>query len=280
MSHRLSFRGTGPCWVCEGTKLQRFHRAVLDFSAWREQDAELAAYTGETIWLWRCLARGFAQPDRILALPNYFERMYDQRWSAEWVAEELESPYKDVIFARILRALGRRVQRTSRTLLDVGSHAGRFVVLAKRAGWLAEATEINPRTAAYAAEKTGSAVGLLRAPRDAASGRLDRIRAVHSRRAAHQAVVCVPPRAGHFTCRRRVPVQAGRASSGGGARAARWNDAVPVVGFLGRFVAEKGLATLMSALDRLVRPRSLSAADHLQVSCRRLPLPAAIACRL
>jgi glycosyltransferase involved in cell wall biosynthesis len=33
-----------------------------------------------------------------------------------------------------------------------------------------------------------------------------------------------------------------------------WNDAVPVVGFLGRFVAEKGLATLMSALDRLVRP--------------------------
>jgi glycosyltransferase involved in cell wall biosynthesis len=33
-----------------------------------------------------------------------------------------------------------------------------------------------------------------------------------------------------------------------------WNDAVPVVGFLGRFVAEKGLATLMNALDRLGRP--------------------------
>jgi SAM-dependent methyltransferase len=165
VSNRLSFRGTGPCWVCERTKLQRFHRAVLDFSAWREQDPELAAYTGETIWLWRCLACGFAQPDRIPALPNYFERMYDQRWSAEWVAEELESPYKDVIFARILRALGRRVHRTSRTLLDVGSHAGRFVVLAKRAGWQAEGTEINPRTAAYAAEKTGAPIHRVTAER-------------------------------------------------------------------------------------------------------------------
>ena len=63
----------------------RFHEAVLDFSAWREQDPELAAYTGEKIWLWRCAACGFAQPDRIPALPRFFERMYDQRWSPDWV---------------------------------------------------------------------------------------------------------------------------------------------------------------------------------------------------
>jgi hypothetical protein len=44
-------------------------------SAWREQDPELAAYTGEKIWLWRCEACGFAQPDRIPALPRFFERM-------------------------------------------------------------------------------------------------------------------------------------------------------------------------------------------------------------
>ena len=33
-----------------------------------------------------------------------------------------------------------------------------------------------------------------------------------------------------------------------------WADAVPVVGFLGRFVAEKGLSFLMHALDRLEAP--------------------------
>jgi glycosyltransferase involved in cell wall biosynthesis len=33
-----------------------------------------------------------------------------------------------------------------------------------------------------------------------------------------------------------------------------WDDATPVVGFLGRFVAEKGLSTLMSALDAIRRP--------------------------
>jgi SAM-dependent methyltransferase len=138
---------------------------VLEFSAWREQDPELAAYTGETIWLWCCQACGFAQPDRIPTLPRFFARMYDQRWSPEWVAQESESTYKDLIFHRILETLGERVRATPRTLLDVGCHAGRFLRLAGSAGWLAEGTEINERTATQAAEHTGVLVHRLSADR-------------------------------------------------------------------------------------------------------------------
>ena len=138
---------------------------MLEFSAWREQDPELAAYTGEKIWLWRCQACGFAQPDRIPALPRFFARMYDQRWSAEWVAQEFESTYKDQIFHRILETLGERIGTTPRTLLDVGCHAGRFLQLASKAGWRAEGTEINERTATHAAEHTGVSVHRLSADR-------------------------------------------------------------------------------------------------------------------
>jgi SAM-dependent methyltransferase len=159
----LAYVQTGACWVCGKAGRDRFHAAVLDFRAWDEQDPELAAYSGESIWLCRCRACGFAQPERIPSLPHYFERMYDQRWSADWVAEEFRSTYKDVIFARILGSLGSRVRAPSRTLLDIGSHAGRFLHLARDAGWHAEGTEINARTAAFAAEKTGAPVHRLRA---------------------------------------------------------------------------------------------------------------------
>jgi 2-polyprenyl-3-methyl-5-hydroxy-6-metoxy-1,4-benzoquinol methylase len=149
--------------VCTGTDGERVHQAILEFEAWREQDPELAAYTGETIWLWKCASCGFAQPERIPALPKYFERMYDQRWSPEWVVQEFESTYKDLIFQRVLSALSDRVTTGSRALLDIGSHAGRFLHLARQAGWNAEGTEINARTAAYAAERSGARVHRLKA---------------------------------------------------------------------------------------------------------------------
>jgi SAM-dependent methyltransferase len=43
-------------------------------------------------------------------------------------------------------------------LLDVGAHAGRFMHLAQRAGWRVEGIELNPRTAACAARRTGAPV--------------------------------------------------------------------------------------------------------------------------
>ena len=171
MSTTLAYAATGSCWICGATEGDRFHSAILEFNAWRDQDPELAAYTGETIWLRRCRTCGFAQPERIPALPQYFERMYDQRWSPEWVEEEFESTYKDVIFTRILDALGARVNRSPRALLDIGSHAGRFLHLATKGGWQAEGTEINPRTAAYAAERTGTTVHRVRAEDVANLGR-------------------------------------------------------------------------------------------------------------
>jgi SAM-dependent methyltransferase len=160
---QVAYEATGPCWICGATDRTPFHSAILEFDAWREQDPELAAYTGQRIELTRCRACGFAQPDRMPVLPRYFERMYDQRWSAEWVAQEFGSTYKDVIFSRILEALGARIRTPSRTLLDVGSHAGRFLQLARDAGWRAEGTEINARTAAHAAARTGAIVHRLRA---------------------------------------------------------------------------------------------------------------------
>ncbi len=178
----LAYRPTGPCWVCTGTDGERVHQAILEFDAWREQDPELSAYTGETIWLWKCASCGFAQPERIPALPRYFERMYDQRWSPEWVVQEFESTYKDLIFQRFLGALNDRVPPASRALLDIGSHAGRFLHLARHAGWQAEGTEINPRTAAYAAERTGAPVHRLKA--EQVLGAREPIRCGHADRRA------------------------------------------------------------------------------------------------
>ena len=45
-----------------------------------------------------------------------------------------------------------------RALLDVGAHAGRFLELARAAGWDGEGLELNPKTAAYAAQVSGAVV--------------------------------------------------------------------------------------------------------------------------
>jgi SAM-dependent methyltransferase len=168
----LGYRETGSCWVCGASGLQRFHAAILEYSAWHAQDPGLAAYTGEKVWLVRCSGCGFAQPERIPTLPRYFERMYDQRWSEDFVVEEFTSTYRDVIYARILAALGDRVPRTPRTLLDIGSHVGRFLHLARQAGWESEGTEINDRTATYATAHSGSPVHRVRAEQVREIGRV------------------------------------------------------------------------------------------------------------
>ena len=82
----------------------------------------------------------------------------DQRWSEEWVEGEFLSTYKDLIFQGILKELAMRVPPGSRRLLDVGAHAGRFLHLAQGQGWQVEGIELNPRTAVYAAVRTGALV--------------------------------------------------------------------------------------------------------------------------
>lgn len=152
------FVPAGPCWVCGSADLRRVHHNVFDLSPYRDQDQELAAYTGASVALRRCAACGFAQPEHLPALEGYFTRMYDQRWSPDWVAAEFDSPAKSAIFGRILRALEQRLPERPRTLLDVGAHVGKFVALARSRGWDAEGIEPNPTTAAFARGRAGVAV--------------------------------------------------------------------------------------------------------------------------
>jgi 2-polyprenyl-3-methyl-5-hydroxy-6-metoxy-1,4-benzoquinol methylase len=152
-----AFEPVPACWVCGGTALTPVHEAIFELSEYRRQDPELAAYTGARVTLQRCRTCGFAQPAALPALPGYFDRMYDQRWADDWIVTEHEATYKDRIFADILDALERRTG-AGRKLLDIGAHAGRFLRLAREAGWNGEGLELNPKTAAYAAQASGAVV--------------------------------------------------------------------------------------------------------------------------
>lgn len=143
------------CWVCGGTDLRRVFDAVFEFSNYASQDPELAAYTGARVDLVRCQRCDFAQPAQLPTLPRYFERMYDQRWSEDWMAHEYTSAYKDLIFHSVLAALERRLGHDRRSLLDLGAHVGRLIRIARDRGWTPEGVELNPQTAAYAAKATG-----------------------------------------------------------------------------------------------------------------------------
>ncbi len=158
MTAVAGFERQRACWICGGTEMTRVHELIFELSEYRRQDPELAAYSGRRLALCRCARCGFAQPEALPALPRYFDRMYDQRWSDEWVVREFDAGYKDYIFDGILDALSRRLAGGRRRLLDVGAHAGRFIARARRSGWLAEGLELNPTTAAYAAARTGARV--------------------------------------------------------------------------------------------------------------------------
>ena len=155
------FTPEGACWICGSTRLRPVHRAIFELSLYETQDPALARYTGARVTLVRCGQCGFAQPEALPALDRYFDRMYDQRWSREWIVSEFESSSKDVIFRGILAELGRRLPASRRQLLDVGAHAGRFVSMAQKGGWVAEGLELNPQTASYAAQRTGAPIRML-----------------------------------------------------------------------------------------------------------------------
>jgi SAM-dependent methyltransferase len=163
------FSDVGPCWICGGTRLTRVHDAIIDLDVYRDQHPELAAYTGETVWFRSCASCGFTQPERLPLLQGFFDRLYDQLWSPDWVQQEFESDYKDLIFRTILGGLAVRGTAGKR-LLDIGAHAGRFMHLARIAGWEPEGIELNPRTAAFAAARTGLPVHSVNVERLVLSG--------------------------------------------------------------------------------------------------------------
>jgi SAM-dependent methyltransferase len=146
------------CQICGGSALSPVHELAFELSIYATQDPELAAYSGKRLALRRCAGCGFAQPAALPSLPRFFDRLYDQRWSEEWIRSEFDADYKDDIFRGILEAIGGRLEPSRRRLLDVGAHAGRFITLARAEGWAAEGLELNPQTAAFAAAHTGATV--------------------------------------------------------------------------------------------------------------------------
>lgn len=147
------------CWVCLGCDLSRVLQDHMDLTAFREQDPELSQYTGCTFWLVRCRECGFVQPDVMPTLPQFFDRIYDQRWSEDWIEQEFNNGCKDFIFHAVLRQLRRRVSPSPNcSLLDIGAHVGRMIYLANSAGWDAEGIELNPLTSGFAARKTALTV--------------------------------------------------------------------------------------------------------------------------
>lgn len=148
------FTPVDACWICGGAALRPVARATFELSAYASQDPALAAYTGATVELVRCGRCGFGQPRALPALEDYFGRMYDQRWSEEWLAAEYHDGTKDLIFREVLHALEARLDGGDRTLLDLGAHVGRLLALARERGWRPEGIELNPRTAGYAERAT------------------------------------------------------------------------------------------------------------------------------
>ena len=165
------FEPVDACWVCGGRELRPSFTALFEFDNFAEQDAELAAYTGATVEMARCAACGFGQPRALPALAGYWARMYDQRWSEEWMARDAASSYKDLIFRVVLEGLERRVPAAGRTLLDVGAHVGRLIATADACGWAAEGVELNPASSAFAARSTGLPVHRMDARELSARGR-------------------------------------------------------------------------------------------------------------
>ncbi|HEX2446280.1 MAG TPA: class I SAM-dependent methyltransferase [Vicinamibacterales bacterium] len=167
----VGFAPVKACWVCDGQSLAPVHECQFDLSVYESQDPGLAAYSGSRLWIVRCASCGFGQPSALPALPRFFERMYDQRWSGEWLESEFASGAKRFIFEGILDDLERRLPDERRMLLDVGTHVGQFVAMAGARGWRAEGLELNPRTAAHARRSTGAPVHQINVHELGAAGR-------------------------------------------------------------------------------------------------------------
>ncbi len=162
-SNQYRFQPVTACWICNGSTLSAALPVRFDLDIYREQDPQLADYTGAQLNLNRCHDCGFMQPAGMPTLPDFFSRMYDTRWSPDWVESEFTAAYRDPVFKTVLREVGSRVAGQPRRLLDVGAHVGKFVDLAARSGWDSEGIELNPTTASYAARKTGRIIHQQRA---------------------------------------------------------------------------------------------------------------------
>jgi SAM-dependent methyltransferase len=167
----MPMKPTGPCWICRSDSWKRVGSDVLDLRYF----PRLHPYDhGEhpPIYLARCRACGFSQPEAMPDLPEYFDVIYDQNYAEADLEREFNQPFRDFIYRKVLEDLsGLLKPGVPRTLLDVGCFYGRFIHVASRAGWQAEGVEIDPTAAAFAGRRTGLPVHNDRAQDLASEGR-------------------------------------------------------------------------------------------------------------
>jgi SAM-dependent methyltransferase len=150
---------TGPCWICGAGAWDRVWRDPFDLTTLPRFGPALAHPDHPPTWVVRCRGCGFGQPEALPARADYFDTLYDIPWSDADMEADHAVGYKDFIFRQLLADLGRRLAPgLPRTLLDVGCHTGRFLTLAREAGWQVEGAELAERTAAFAARRTGVVV--------------------------------------------------------------------------------------------------------------------------
>jgi SAM-dependent methyltransferase len=156
-SAQMEHAPSGPCWICGGTELDRVWQDPLDLSE-LPRLGPLAHANHAPTWVVRCRACGFGQPEYLPAA-DYFDRLYSIEWTPESLDREFDVGTKDLIFNEVQKGLEkRRAAGLPRSVLDIGTHVGRFVYLARAAGWEAEGAEFNPVTATYAARRTGAPI--------------------------------------------------------------------------------------------------------------------------
>jgi SAM-dependent methyltransferase len=163
---------TGPCWVCGAEAWDPVWQEPFDLSNLPRFGPELAHAGHPPSRMLRCRACGFGQPEAMPARTDYLDTLYDIPFDDAEMDRQFTWGYKDFIFRTILEELGRRLPPgVPRTLLDVGCHIGTFLPAARAAGWDVEGAELAPRTAAYAARRTGLAVHQVPAQELVAHGR-------------------------------------------------------------------------------------------------------------
>jgi len=108
------------CWICGGGEFRFQHTARFDTDF--SNDAEFRAYSGLTIDIHECKACSFMQPVGLPSYPNYFDCLYENAWSEEWIEQEFNANYMDGIFNTVLTRLERLLPKTARSLLDFGTH--------------------------------------------------------------------------------------------------------------------------------------------------------------
>jgi 2-polyprenyl-3-methyl-5-hydroxy-6-metoxy-1,4-benzoquinol methylase len=107
----------------------------------------------------RCRVCGFGQPEQLPAIEEFFDTLYHVDWSPEVLDSEFNNVFRDHIYRTIIAGLSRRLPAEApRTLLDVGTSVGRFVHLARQAGWEVQGTELDPVLSEYAARRTGATI--------------------------------------------------------------------------------------------------------------------------